>query len=175
MHVGQMPAHLERRDKSGGHQGGAKPARHVDELRVGPGLGLHLHGLQCHPANRAGARRNLPDLGMHGTGIDGALRNRLGGATVAVEVCGRRCQEPHAATARTEIVAAAIEGRAMCRCVRIDIHSAHRILVRVGYASASARASARARARSAAELIAVPLAHATGPMFVGAHADLRSA
>src|SRR5215472_940751 len=151
-----MPSHLECRDESGGHKPDAEPTRHVNELRAGPALGLHLDGLQCHPADRAGPRPNLTDLGMHRTGVDRALRNGFGGSTVALEVCGRRSQEPFAAAARTEIVATAIEGRTMCRRVRIDVHPAHWILDRVGHARG---------ALDRAGLFPGAFAHATAPVF----------
>ena len=73
----QMPAHLERQDRHGQHQ---RRSRTGASCRRVPDSGrssrLAVGGLQRHAADRAAARPDLADLGMHGAGVD---RARLGG------------------------------------------------------------------------------------------------
>ncbi len=72
-----MASHFEQEDRESQDEANPESAGHVDELGVGLRLGGHQLRLQRHAADRARARPNLPDLGMHGAGVDGALRHRL--------------------------------------------------------------------------------------------------
>ena len=54
-----------------------EPARHVGKLGIGAAVGGHHVRLERHAADRAAARPDLADLGMHRTGVDRAFRHRL--------------------------------------------------------------------------------------------------
>src|SRR4029078_9743757 len=48
----------------------------VDQFRVRPLIQRDLFGLERHAADRTASGTDLPDLGMHRTGVDRACRRR---------------------------------------------------------------------------------------------------
>ena len=122
--------------KTGSASASADPeaAGHVDELVARAGVGADEHRLQRHAADRAGARADLADLGVHRAGVDRALGHRLGLGRRGrrVEVAGGVGDELRAAAGRAEGVGMAVVLGAVLGRVRIDGHAADRILDCVG-------------------------------------------
>ena len=94
----------------------------------GPRLGARLRRLERHAADRAGAGPDLPDLGMHRTGVDRALRYRLRAHLLRGRDTARVGDELGAAAGRAEVIGAARVAGSVLGRVRIDIHPAHRVL-----------------------------------------------
>ena len=128
--AGKVAAHLKRDDRKRQHEADPEPARHVDQLVVGPRLGADEHRLKGHAADRAGARADLPDLGVHRTGVDSPFRAlaRPSPRHRGIEVAGRIGHELLAAPRRAEIVGLAVVLGPVLGRVRIDEHPAHRVL-----------------------------------------------
>ena len=130
MQVGEVTTHLEHEDRQGQGEPDPEPARHVDKLGVGPGLGAGLDGLQRHAADRAGAGAHLPDLGMHRAGVDGTLGDRLGRRRLRSKVFCGSGDETVAAASRAEIVRPARMDRRVRGRLRIDAHATDNVLDR---------------------------------------------
>ena len=84
--------------------------------------------LERHAADRAVARADLLDVGMHRAGVDGVLGRRLGLRALRSEVCLRLRLELLRAARRAEIVGASAVLASVLRGVRIHAHAAHRVL-----------------------------------------------
>ena len=149
----QVRAHLEHDHRRGEHEPDPEPPRHVGELGVRAGLGGRHLGLERHAADRAGARPDLADLGMHRAGVDRAGRRRRGGRRRGLEILRGVAGEFRAAAGRAEIVGLPGVLGAMLGGRRIDHHAAHRILRAL---RGSWRAAARYLAGSASNLARQP-------------------
>ena len=87
VHAREMRSHFQ--DDRRARERGADPETpgHVEELGVRPGLRRPERRLERHAADRTGAGTDLPNLGMHRAGVDGAgrslrLRCRLAGRQI---------------------------------------------------------------------------------------------
>ena len=74
MHQTEMAAHLDREHRQRQRQRDPEPPRHVGEFGIRRIVERYLFGLQRHAADRTTAGTDLPHLGMHRAGIDGAGR-----------------------------------------------------------------------------------------------------
>ena len=118
MQVEQVAAHLEREHRRGQRQADPEAPRHVGELGIGPGIRGHHLRLERHAADRTGAGADLPDLGMHRAGVDGAGHNGLGGAARRDRDTLPDRRELLAASAAAEIVGLAVVHMAVLGGVR---------------------------------------------------------
>ena len=112
-------------------QRGANPETpgHIDQFGIGAGLFGVGERLERHAADRATAGRLLPDLRVHGAGVDGAgrsLRREVGRREKSVRLRG----EFDPAICRAEVVQPPGVVVAMRRTRRIDLHPANRIDLR---------------------------------------------
>ena len=124
-----MTQHRERQRGDRQRQGPRESPAEVAQFGVVFVLRGRRLGFQCHPADGACARADLPYLGMHGAGVDHAvLLFRAGGWRVlGTEEAGRIGDEAIATARRTEVVVAAADRGMVWRGVGIDRHSADRI------------------------------------------------
>ena len=132
--VGEVPAHLQRDDRNGEDDADPEAPGHVDELGVGAGLRGDGHRFERHPADRARARPDLPDLRMHRAGVDRPSGTGAGRLVLRQEL-RRVGDEAFAAARRAEVVGAAGVVGPVLGGVRIDVHPADRVLGKVGRAS----------------------------------------
>ena len=121
----EVPAHFQHHHGQRQDEADPEPARHVGELGIGAAVGGGDLGLQSHAADRAGAGADLPDLGMHRAGVDGAFDHRLGFALAQIFL--RVGDELGAAAGGAEIIGVAAVIGAMLGGLRIDRHAADRI------------------------------------------------
>ena len=134
MKVGEVPAHLQRDDRNGEDDADPEAPGHVDELGIGAGLRGDGHRFERHPADRARARPDLPDLRMHRAGVDRPFRHGLRLRRVLRQELRRVGDEAFAAARRAEVVGAAGVVGPVLGGVRIDVHPADRVLGKVGRA-----------------------------------------
>src|SRR3974390_664979 len=99
-----MRAHFQNDD--GGGQSGADPEapRHVDPFELGTSHFANGDRLERHAADRASARRRLPNLRMHRAGVNGSDRRRLWLALVLCQKLFRLLGELGTAAGRTKKV-----------------------------------------------------------------------
>ncbi len=122
-----MSAHLQDEHRDGEGQTDPEPAAHMRQLGIGSAVGGHRGRLQRHPADRADARPDLPDLRMHGTGVDGAGRRLRTCVLPGLQMTERVSFELGPAGSRTEEIGPACVLRMVGRRRRIDAHPTHRI------------------------------------------------
>src|SRR3954453_22128966 len=77
-HAGDVGRHLQDEERCGEGHADPEPSGHVGEFGIRLTLDATGYRLQRHAADRAVARPFLPDLRVHGAGVDDALhRGRL--------------------------------------------------------------------------------------------------
>jgi hypothetical protein len=127
MGADDVRAHLQHEHRQRERQPDPEPPGHVGEFRVRPAVGRSDLGFQRHAADRAGARPDLANLGMHRAGVDRAVRHRFGVARAAAQVFFRVGRELGAAAAGAEVIGMAAVRVPVRRGVRIDRHAADRV------------------------------------------------
>ena len=98
-----------------------------DKLWVRLPFGGDQYRLQRHAADRTRTRTDLPDLRVHGAGVDRAFGRRLSCHFSGPEVADRIGDELRLAARGAEIVGLAVILGSVLSGVRIDLHAAHRI------------------------------------------------
>src|SRR4029079_4860226 len=76
MYQAERGAHFDRKYGHCECQRDPEAPTHVDQFRVRPLIQRDLFGLERHAADRTASGTDLPDLGMHRTGVDRACRRR---------------------------------------------------------------------------------------------------
>jgi len=120
----KMTAHFQRNHWGGKRKADPEPPAHVGEFGIGFRFGDDRQRFQRHAADRAAARADLADRGMHraGVGSDGRSLVVLG-FQIPVRI---GCEFSLAASA-AEMEGDAAMLEAMARRRRIDRHAADRI------------------------------------------------
>ena len=118
-------AHFQRENRHRQDETDPEPARHIDKLGIGAGIGTCDVRFERHAADRARAGANLPDLGVHRAGVDRAVRHGL--RLRVTQIFLRTAYEFRAAAGRAKIIRMAAVLRPVLGRVRIDSHAAHRI------------------------------------------------
>ena len=127
-----VATHLERRHRHSQSGPNPEPPLHVDQLVAWPFVEARLFRLQCHAADRTTSRPDLPDLRMHGAGVDRPRRRCRCRPLARHHILRRIGDELLAALRRTEVVCRALVRRPMRGRFRVDLHSANRIRRRGG-------------------------------------------
>jgi Metal-sensitive transcriptional repressor len=121
---GDVAAHFQCDHRYGERETDPEPPAHVGEFRIGLRFGGDRQRLQRHAADRATARADPADLGMHRAGVDGAGRRRFAPRRqIPVRIGGEFA--PAAGAAEVEGVAVVAEPMGGGRDV--DRHAADRV------------------------------------------------
>jgi hypothetical protein len=72
----EVAAHFQHHDWKGEHEADPETAHHVGKFGIGAAVRGGEFGFERHAADRAGARADLPDLGMHRAGVGRAFDDR---------------------------------------------------------------------------------------------------